>query len=162
MQYRTISGLAHDPELAAALGDMIVVWAYAETILINTTTRVLGSNLNKIQAGYYRIPTFEARVKYLNALIEHWKPEPRFDKNKIAKAVERLSKLAITRNEWVHGDWCAAEDGSHVVVFNHRVPGSSPRRTKPVKAHDVEHHVNTVRTRARELFHLIDHDSLPS
>ena len=67
MAYRTITGLSHDPKLAAALGDMIVAWAYAETVLINTLTRVLGSNLNKIQAGYYRIPTFESRVRFLNA-----------------------------------------------------------------------------------------------
>jgi hypothetical protein len=48
MLYRTIKGLAHDPKLAAALGDMIVAWAYAETILMNTLTRVLISTKFKL------------------------------------------------------------------------------------------------------------------
>jgi len=161
-RYQTIKGLAHDHKLAGALGDMIIAWAYAETVLINVLTRILDSNLNKIQAGYYRIPTFESRVKFINALVGEWKPPAKFKKSDIANAITKLSQLSGTRNHWVHGDWCAAIDGSEVVIFDHRSAIGSLNRRKPVKAHDVANHANTVRFRAEALLKLIDHDSLPS
>lgn len=162
VEYRSIRGLAHDPQLAAALGDMIVAWAYAEAVLINALTRVLGSNLNTIQAAYYRIPTFESRTKFINALIDRWKPEGEFDKPAIARAVGKLTKLSSTRNHWVHGDWCGAVDGSEIVIFDHRAEPTSSQRRKPVKAADVENHANAVRERAKSLLLLIDHATLPS
>lgn len=33
------------------------------------------------------------------------------DKDVISKAVEKLAKLAGTRNSWVHGDWCSTKEG---------------------------------------------------
>jgi hypothetical protein len=154
-KYITLVSLMHDPQLAAALGDMVVAWAAAETILITTLTQILGSNLNLIQVGYYRIPTFESRVKVINALIDKWEPKG-FDKPAIKRAVTKLAKLASARNHWIHGNWCASEDFTETVIFDYRSSADSPNRRKPVKAADVENHTNAVRLRTHELLHLVD------
>jgi hypothetical protein len=160
-RYVTLASLMHDPQLAAALGDMVIAWAAAETILITTLTQILGSNLNLIQVGYYRIPTFESRVKFINALIDKWEPKD-FNKPAIKRAVTKLSKLASARNHWIHGNWCASEDFSEIVVFDYRSASDSPNRRKPVKAADVENHTNAVRLRAYELMHLVDFATVPA
>jgi hypothetical protein len=151
--------LDHDPALAAALGNMVVAWAHAETVLLGTLARVSGSRLNMIQAGYYRIPTFEARVKFLQGLITEWNTE-KFDKSVISAAIDKLSKLASTRNHWIHGDWCLIVHTKETVIYDQRAALGSPR-CKPVKAADVASHCEAVIRRASDLNSLIDWDSLP-
>jgi hypothetical protein len=48
------------PELAAALGNMVVAWAAAKTALVATLARSTGMTRNRCTIAYYRIPTFEA------------------------------------------------------------------------------------------------------
>lgn len=158
-EFYTLHDLSHDPELAAALGNMVIAWAHAEHILVSALSRISGIRLNMSLAGYYRIPTFESRVKFILALIPDWETD-KFDKDAIAKAIEKLSKLAATRNHWLHGDWCTNKDRTLTVIFNHRVPLDSSERRKPVKEADVKNHCEAVNGRANTLFNLIDFASL--
>src|SRR5262245_6640315 len=113
--FRNIDNIEHEPALAQALGNMLVAWAFAEYALVDTTRCVLGIDSNMAWVGYYRIPTFEARVKFIRALITEW-DQPQDVKDKVDTAVEKLSKLSMTRNGWVHGDWCSNEDRSETVI----------------------------------------------
>ena len=159
---KTLRSLAHDRELAAALGNMVIAWAYADKLLIGTQARILRTNLNLIMAGFYRIPTFESRVKFTRALITEWESRD-FDRPAIDKAVKKLSDLSSARNHWIHGDWCATQDPSpKIVIFNHRVDVESADRRKPVKASDVLNHTEAVHRRCSALAQLIDFESLPS
>ena len=157
--YYSLSNFSHDPKLAESLGNMVVAWAHAEVVLFSTLSRVSGMGMNMSMNGYYRIPTFDSRVRFIKALAEEWNDD-KFDKHAIITIIEKLTKLAATRNSWVHGDWCAPQDKSHSVVFNHRVSPSHNERRKPVKAHDVENHSATVVKNANELSDLIDQGSL--
>ena len=161
MEYTSLRDLKHDPELATALGNMVVAWAHAESTLLLTLARVTGASAHMAQAGYYRIPTFESRTKFILGLMAEWHPPPAdFSREKIIKAVEKLSKLASARNGWVHGDWCVAADKSHTVIFDHRADSESPHRRRPVKAADVRNHNEAVLKRAEELDDLILSDEL--
>lgn len=160
--YYTLRSLAHDRELAAALGDMIIAWAAAEKSIIGTQARILGVGLNIIQAGFYRFPTFEARIKFTRAILTEWKTD-QFDKAAIDKAIEKLSALSTARNHWIHGDWCGRQIPSdiEVVIFDHRSPTDSPKRRKPVKAADICNHTEAVNKRAKHLAELTDFQSIP-
>jgi len=157
--YNALEDLAHDPKLAEALGNMVVTWAYAETVLFSTFARVTGIGLNMAMESIARIPTFESRAKFILALVNQWETD-KFDRDAIATAVEKLAKKAGTRNHWVHGDWCANRAKTATVIFDHRQPHDSPKRTKPVKAHDVADHCKAVKNRAAELAALIKWDEL--
>jgi hypothetical protein len=157
--YYSLRDLAHDQKLAAALGDMVVAWAYAELSLMATQARILDVNLTLIQAGYYAIPTFGGRVKFTKALLREWEPDG-FDKVAIEATVDALDGLASARNHWVHGDWCGNE--TEIVIFDHRREDTSPHRRKPVKPADVRNHVKAVLSRADTLNGLIDRGSIPA
>jgi hypothetical protein len=157
--YYAIKDLSHDPKLAEALGNMVVTWAHGENIMFCTLSRVADIGLNMSVAGYFRIPTFESRVKFILALIPEWKTD-KYDKAAITEAIEKLANLASARNHWIHGDWCANKEKTETVIFNHRVHPESDARRKPVKASAVNNHCDAVRKRANILSQLIDYDSL--
>jgi hypothetical protein len=159
MNYAMLRDLDHDPKLAAALGNMVVAWAYAEAVLAGVITRVLGSDFNLIQAGYNRIPTFEARVRFILGLIAEWQTE-HYDKNAFYTHVEKLKHLARTRNHWIHGDWRGSEGKSEAIIFDHRVEISSSERRKLVRASDITNHCKAVLERADALATLADFHSL--
>jgi len=157
--YFALQDLSHDPKLAEALGNMVVAWAHAEIMLFATFARVAGIGLNMAMEASARIPTFESRTKFIRALIQEWNTVE-FDKEAIVDAIQGLVTLSKTRNHWVHGDWCAPADKSHAVIFDHRAPVESPKRRKPVKAHDVMNHCDAVKLRAAELGKLIKYEAL--
>lgn len=64
--------LDYDSTLAVALGNMVVAWARAETILVFAFSAICGIKTDMATLGYYRIPSFEARVKVLRAMISEW------------------------------------------------------------------------------------------
>jgi hypothetical protein len=108
---------------------MMIAWAHADEALIGAIARILGSNVNMVQAGYYRLPTFESRVKFARALLSEWQSSG-FDKQAIDREIGKLGGLASTRNHWVHGHWCFDDGTSEVVVFDHRSGESSSGRRK--------------------------------
>jgi hypothetical protein len=153
MAYTDLTDLDHDKDLANALGNMVIVWAYAETALSAVLARVTGININMAIMGYYRIPTFEARTKFLQALISEW-TTAEYDKPAISKEVDRLMGNSAARNDWVHGVWCHDKAQSETVVFDYRRHEEKGRR-KPVKAADVRNHIEAVRKHAKELMRLV-------
>jgi hypothetical protein len=73
--YVDIDNLGHAPDLAAALGNMVVAWARAETAIVKAYAVVTEMHYNVAAAAYYNIPTFESRTKALLAMIQD-KPDP--------------------------------------------------------------------------------------
>lgn len=147
--YTALENLDHDEGLAKALGNLVVVWANAENVLCQTLAGVLDAKITLVLFGYYRIPSFEARVKFIRSMIPEWETE-NYDKAAIDKAVERLSDLSLTRNNWIHHVWCTNKDKSETVLFDYRREAEKGRR-RPVKSHDVWDHIKTVRARTTDL-----------
>ena len=143
MTFDDLDNLDHDPKLAAALGNMVVAWARAETALVKAYALVAKIHYNLAASAYYRIPTFESRVKVLLALIEE-QQETVDRREELAKAVEKLAKLSSARNRWVHGLWIVERGTDHTLVIPMREPVST-RRGRQIKTHDVEDHVSAVR-----------------
>ncbi len=159
--YTSLPHLGKHPDIANALGNMVVVWANAETSLLSALARVSGMSLNMALAGYYRIPTFEARAKFILALVAEWKTDEA-SKEAMSTAVEKLAKLASTRNHWFHGDWSISDDPkADVVIFDQRAVPESPQRRKPVKANDIIQHCVAVAKRTADVNELADLGSLP-
>jgi hypothetical protein len=153
MKIHDLANLDHDHELAKALGNMVVAWAHAETALTFTFAAICGIDVNMATIGYHRIPTFEARTKFVRGLITEW-TTTKYKKQAIDDAIDKLAALSITRNEWVHGLWCINRDANETMVFNFKREAESGRR-KPVKATDVNQHVEAVRRRTNALRKLI-------
>lgn len=156
MGYKDLTTLDHDPDLAKALGNLAIAWAYAESTLCCVLARISGMNINMTMMGFYRIPTFEARRKYIQALMLEWHKPGKFDKAAIAKEVDAISDLSKTRNDWIHGVWCFNEDEpSESVIFDFRRP-EGKGRLKEVKATDVKTHVAAVIRHSKKLSGLIN------
>ena len=156
--YRDILTLDHDPKLAAALGSTLVAWAHAETGLVLALSRITGIPRNSATQAYYRIPTFESRIKFLRSLLSTWH-NPEFDREKIDRAILKLSGLSRTRNHWVHGAWSKSQISNETVVFDFRSDPNAPERRKPVKASDVTNHVEAGNRWASDL--LVKLQTLP-
>ncbi len=139
--FNDLSDLDHDPAIAAALGNMVVAWASADATLAHAYGFVLGIDANIATAGYYRIPTFESRIKVLKAYITA-SELPLDLKTDLTKAVDKLSSLAKSRNDWIHGLWGLSADKKMTVVFDYRLPGE--QKCRPVKAADIKNHVEAV------------------
>jgi hypothetical protein len=159
--YIDIKNLEHDPTLAQALGNMTVAWAHAETALVMTLSRITGISRNRAAGAYYRIPTFESRIKFIRALLTSWDGAG-FDKHAIDRAVLKLSGLSRARNHWIHGVWSKSQTKPEIetVVFDFRSEDDAPDRRKPVKAADVSNHVQAVNRRADDLYGLVQHQRI--
>lgn len=153
MGFYDVDNLDHDQQLAQAMGNMVTAWAAAETALVFVLAAICSLDVNAAIAGYYRIPTFEARTKFIRALIPEWKTT-KFDKAAICSTIGKLNALATTRNEWVHGVWCMDRESKETFVFNFRREVGKGRR-KPIKATDVATHSQAVRSRTNELHALV-------
>ena len=91
--YLGIHNLAHDRELAAALGDMLVAWANIEKQMLIVLACILNVHPNQMLVGYFRIPTFEARTKLIRAFLSEWETKD-FDRDAIAHIISKISKLS--------------------------------------------------------------------
>lgn len=150
--YHDIDQLIGNDEVAQALGNMIVAWAAAESAVLYAMCAVCSMHPNQAHYGYYRIPTFEARVNFITAMIPEW-PTSKYDKDAIAVAIGRIKDLSLTRNNWVHNVWSVGDD-KELVVFNFRAKEDKGRR-KAVKGSDINQHSTLLRQRTRELRKLI-------
>ncbi len=153
MLFNDLSNLDKHPDIAKALGNMIVAWSYAETAIQFAMASICGIPVNQAMMGYYRIPTFESRVKFIQAMIPEWDTKTH-DKDAISKTIDAISGLSGTRNGWVHSVWSSRKETDEPVVFNLRAP-ETKGRNKPVKAHDINHHAESVVKHAKALRRLI-------
>lgn len=153
--FLTLDKLRGNDDIAMALGNMIVAWSHAEEALVLAMSVVGRIDIDQAAHGFYRIPTFESRVKFILAMIPWWN-DATFDKAALTKAIDALSKLASTRNGWVHNTWVAdvSVGGGEIYIINQRAPRGSSFY-KPVKVHDICFHSETVIKRTEELFELL-------
>jgi hypothetical protein len=155
MAYVSIDSLNHDVPLAQALGHMVVAWSSAERALQFVMVQVLGIHISMASTAYYRIPTFESRVKFLRAILSEWKTK-QYDPVSISTAIDKLSKLAQTRNHWIHCSWIKTfPRGEVTMIVDHREETTSPKRLKPVKAADIMNHVQAVQRRTLAILNLV-------
>jgi hypothetical protein len=150
MTFTSINNLNHDPELARALGDMVIAWARADTTLVMSLSAITGAPMHMAELGYYRIPSFEARVKMLRAMIPEWQNN---NADALEKALGKLNNLAHTRNGWVHNCWVISKEDNKTFCIDFRKDPSN--RSKPVKASDVRHHAESVISRVTEIEDLV-------
>jgi hypothetical protein len=161
VQY-AIGRLGGAPEIAQAIGNMVVAWAYAEDHLVIALHKITGMHPNMALAAYHRIPTFESRVKMLLAAWGQWNPDPAaFDKAAIKTAIEKLSKLAATRNGFIHGAWQRNPKTGEIFLINMRAISEDGINSKEVKASDINQHIEAVIGRAKALDALIGAPKLP-
>lgn len=158
MAIHTLSDLEDYPEVAKALGEMIIAWARMDAALIGALTRISGASLDQMQRGFHHLPTFDTRIRFIRSLIADAQIDG-FDKEKIDKCVEKIGKLASARNHWVHGDWCNDSELNLPVIFDHRTKQSGATK-KPVRAADIKNHVGSVHDRAGELEDLVKFQEL--
>jgi hypothetical protein len=142
--YNDIDNLDHDAEIATALGNMVVAWAKAETILCYTFARVFEIHPNRAFDGFYRIPTFEARVKVILGMVPDWQTT-QYDKHSIRKLIEKISAQSEARNTWIHGVWCKDKHGDETVIFRFRKPEHSPERKMIIRVQDIKNHTASLR-----------------
>ena len=150
MTYKFLSQLPHDHPVNAALGRMVIAWSGAETVLAVTLSQVSKMPLNMAIAGYYRMPTFESRKKFILALIPLWQAPDQFNKTDLETAIENLARLSSTRNGWVHGTWVQNPESLEIGLFDYR---AAPDKLilKPVKVSDIQNHIETVTSRSAEI-----------
>jgi hypothetical protein len=154
--FTDISSLAGEQEIAHHLGDLVVVWAYAESALSLTLARATGMGGNMAIAAYYKIPTFEARTKVIRALIENWKTSE-FDKSQIFDLVEKLNSLSAARNKWIHGIWARNNRIKKLYTLTFRYKS---KKWSPASANDIAHHNATVRHCATLLYTAIRKETI--
>jgi hypothetical protein len=147
--------LKHDPELANALGNMVVIWSNAEQALMNLLHKMTGTPHPMATAAYYKIPTFEARVKALRAMICEWETE-KFDRKAIDKTVLKLNYLSQTRNRFVHWTYLVQNGSGETFLCNYRKASGDPDRIIPINAANVRNHVEAVERRTVTLWTLLE------
>jgi hypothetical protein len=153
MAHFVLQNLDHKPEIARALGDMVVAWSYAEGSLISVMWRITSLDHQAAAVAYYRIPTFEARVKFIYALLSEWKTK-KYKVDTIRVAVEKLAKLSRPRNDWIHGNWCRTADfKKQTFLVDYREPPGSRKRTVTIGA--IKNHSATVIVRAQAIKALV-------
>lgn len=150
-----LRNLNHDPELAKALGDMVVVWSNAEQSLVNVLHRMSSLPYPMAVAAYYKIPTFEARVKVIRAMLCEWKTD-KYDIKAIDRAVLKLNVLARTRNKYVHRTWLIRNLSSETYLCNYRTETEDPDRMELVNVSVVRNHVSAVERRAIALWQITE------
>jgi hypothetical protein len=145
-EYLDLDNLNHDPRLAEALGNMVVAWAKAETVLVNIFACVMNVHFNFATFAYYRILTFESRIKVITAILPEWESD-KYSPKDIENAVAKLRKLSPARNDWIHGVWCIDRETSETVMFDFRAAEDTLSRQKIIKVNDIVVHVEAVRKR---------------
>lgn len=153
-QYLDIDNLDHAPHLVEALGNVMIAWAKAETVLSWAFARVFEIHPNRASFGFYRIPTFEARIKVILGMMEQWETA-QYDKGKLREIIERISQKSLTRNAWVHGVWCKNQDSDETVIFRFREPEGLGKRIKIIRITDVQNHLSALRADIKELAGLV-------
>lgn len=149
-EYLDIDNLAHAPRIAEALGNVMIAWAKAETMLSWAFARVFEIHPNRAFHGFYRIPTFEARIKVIIGMLDQWETTI-YDKARIADVIGRISQKSLTRNAWVHGIWCKNMRSDETVIFRFREPEGLGRRITPIRIADIENHLAALRADITEL-----------
>ena len=152
--FGNLSNLKHDPELAKALGNMVVVWSHAEQALVHLLGTIGNMPSAMACAAYYRIPTFESRVKVICGMLTEWKTD-KHDREHIGKRIKGLNRLSATRNKYAHRTYLIRNLSSETYLCNYRTESGDPDRIEILKANDVQIHVAAVEETANKIWHLV-------
>jgi hypothetical protein len=158
--YGGLRDLTHDRELAGRLGDMVIAWSNAENALVNVFHIITNVSWAMAAAGYYRIPSFEARTKTMRAMLCEWNTDV-YNPGAIHRAVLKLNALSKFRNDLVHGNWAQAQGSGETVIFDYRELPDAAKRCRPVKAVDIKNHVEAVHLRTDQLLALVPFSGPP-
>jgi hypothetical protein len=137
--------------IKTALGEMVIAWSHADTELIFMMAYILNIDPNMAAMGYYHIPTFESRVKFIRSIIPEWKMR-KSKREAVDKAIDKLSGLARARNNWIHNSW-GVNHLNQAVITNLRARIGFGR-VSPVSANDIQIHVEAVHERTVKLIKL--------
>lgn len=157
--YRSAKNLDHDVDLAAAIGNMVVAWAFAEMALVQSLARISGLRANVALMAYHRIPTINSRMQFILALSEDWEAGE-FNKAQIRSDIEGLAGLNETRNKLVHGNWVVDSAFCETAIFNYRASLKSGNRKMVVKINDVKNHNSAVLQRSDRLYIQVKADQI--
>ena len=146
--------LSDDRELAAALGDMLVAWSNAEDALQNVFKLMTDMSWEMIQAGYFAIPTLRSRAEFLKSMLKEWEQDT-YDADEISRQIDKLYRLAKTRNDWVHGQYAGRNFSGGTVIFDMKEERGSNKRLRNMKTSDVRSHVDAVQKRADKIRELV-------
>ena len=146
--YIEMDDLSHDPQIATALGNLIVAWSGAEMMLGICMSQVFNVEENMALDSFFLIPTFESRTKFLSMAIVGWENPKKIDKEKLTAIIDRYSTLSAQRNSWVHNSWCKHHKTDRTVVVSHR---KRQDRVKIINAHSITQHNKAVIEQTRLL-----------
>jgi hypothetical protein len=152
--FHEIFDLRHDLELAAELGNMIVSWSYAEAALADTMSYATGMTSSLTLDLMSAAPTFDSKLRMTRTIVSrHVSSEA--VRTKIIRELDALSRLAKTRNDFVHGSWAKSPDSKVTVTFDRRQEAGKPGRRKHLKASDVLGHSSAVAERSAALRRIV-------
>lgn len=138
--YAPVWNALNAPEIATALGDMILAWSRAEHEQIVAFSIILTVPEHAGSRLYQKLPNFRSRTQALLTLVECY---PEFDALK--RHILKLSKLSKTRNGIVHGKIISGNGRKDVRLIDQNEPLDSPSRSRPIKAADISNHADAVR-----------------
>jgi hypothetical protein len=135
------------PDLATALGDIILAWSMADSYLMQCVGAMLSLDDHKAKRVYYKIASFDARVKMILTLVDLFP-----DFKPICRHVLKLSSLSKRRNAYVHNAYLAEIGGSGLWLVDYGQALDHERRSKPARPSDMHQHADAVRRSAERLY----------
>ena len=103
--------LDHAPEIAHALGDVIVAWSHAESVVLALFQSLTRLEYSECATVFYSIPNFEGRIRLVKNVAKS-RPKLKDRADALMTALEGLRGLSVTRNSYVHHAWAADAEGS--------------------------------------------------
>lgn len=147
--YFATASLDYAPDIAKALGEIIIAWSYSEFVTLALFQSLTDRSYGECAAIFGSIPTFDGRVRLIKNIAKS--SGKKDEHERIFTALEGLRGLGATRNSYVHQSWTANADGTETVTFNYLEPKGSPGRRREIKAHDLLNHAEAVRRKATNL-----------
>lgn len=142
--YLKISNIDFAPDIAQALGEIMVAWSYIESVLLGLLNCLTRTRYSQSAAIFYSIPTFAGRVTLIKNIIETHHSLTKPECEEILQAIEAVRGLSGTRNSYVHHAWAVTSDFSSVVLFDYTAEPNGPNRRKTVKSNDMRQHADAV------------------
>lgn len=117
---RTISGLTdldHNQNIASALAKTIILWSLVETHLKGLFIFLTGIGFVETDGIFVNITGLHSKIQILKTLVSRTALTER-QKKTIISALNKVSRLAKTRNKYVHHTWWLDEDRKRIVLMN--------------------------------------------
>ncbi|MGQ0584439.1 MAG: hypothetical protein ACT4O6_21105 [Reyranella sp.] len=147
-------------DTAAALGDLIVTWAWAQNFILFALAELMAGRSIKgddddalVLASPLVGMAARTHLGLLKTLSQHRLPE--VDATKIEKITEKLSDICDHRNDLVHGVWSAHAKPQIMVVATSRVVGKVSTKQKLIIAKQIQVWTAAIRDQMLELVRVL-------